>query len=145
MMIAKIDAPKAPLPTDEERSRPFWQGAREGKLRLQVCTACGTPRYPDAPICARCLSEESRWADFEPRGKVKAWCRFHRAYFEGLPLPHTVMLVELDAGVALYANLATSARDTVPYVGMEVQAEFEEIAHGVTMPKFRPLDSAMRT
>lgn len=138
------DGLNPPLPTDEERTRPFWQGAREGKLRLQVCAVCDTPRYPDAPICARCLSDASRWADVAPRGKVKAWCRFHRAYFDGFALPHTVMLVELEAGVAMYANLSTSARDVLPYVGMEVQAEFEEIAQGVTMPRFRPLDGTTR-
>jgi len=143
-MTETTDTPQVPLPTDEERSRPFWQGARQGKLRIQVCTACDTLRYPDAPICARCLSEQSHWADFSPRGKVKAWCRFHRAYFEGFPLPHTVMLVELQAGVALYANLSTATRDVLPYVGMEVEAEFEEIADGVTMPRFRPVDGEVR-
>lgn len=127
-----------PLPTQQERGMPFWQAAKQGKLRIQACLDCASHRFPDAPVCAHCLSTNAHWVDVSPIAVVKAWCRFHRAYFRGFHMPHTVLLIELEGGARMYANLASGHEDITPYVGMKLHAEFEDIAPEVTMPKFRP-------
>jgi len=132
------DGMRRPLPTPDELQKPFWQAARQGRLCVQACSNCGKHRYPEAPVCAVCLSPESTWVDVPPQGEVKAWCRFHRAYFDGFELPYTVLLVELSGGARIYANFTGAAAEVQPYVGMKVRAEFEEIGDGVVMPKFRP-------
>ena len=34
-----------PLPVLDSETQPFWEGCRQGKLRLQRCTQCGHVRF----------------------------------------------------------------------------------------------------
>ena len=52
-----------PLPTPTDVSRPFWDGTREERLRLQRCAACGTLRHYPRPLCSRCWSPAVDWVD----------------------------------------------------------------------------------
>ena len=51
------------IPEPSEASKPFFDGAGEGKLRLQVCTRCNTWAYPPATICTNCGSHELEWRE----------------------------------------------------------------------------------
>ena len=51
---------------------------------------------------------------------------FHRPYFEGLPVPYTVIQVRLDCGVRVFSNPAGVAADELR-IGMPVEAVFEEV------------------
>src|SRR5207237_9098332 len=41
-----------PQPTPE--TQHFWDGTREGELRLQRCNACGKVYFPPRPCCSAC-------------------------------------------------------------------------------------------
>ena len=43
-----------PLPTPE--TQHFWDGTRNGELRLQRCTACKESYFPPRPLCPNCGS-----------------------------------------------------------------------------------------
>ena len=45
-----------PQPTPE--TQHFWDGTREGELRLQRCNACGKVYFPPRPFCPACASRE---------------------------------------------------------------------------------------
>jgi uncharacterized OB-fold protein len=62
---------------------------------------------------------------------------FHRPYFDGLPVPYTVIQVRLDCGVRLFSNPASVEADALR-IGMPVEAAFEDIAPDVTLLKFKP-------
>ncbi len=127
-----------PLPSPADLEKPFWQGALQNVLRIQECGTCRLRRYPDAPVCARCGSTTSIWADLPGTGTISAWCRFHRAYFEGFAMPHGVLLIQLDDGPLIFGNWARTMDDARPVVGMRVEPVFEWIADGIKMPRFRP-------
>jgi len=127
-----------PLPSQAELGKPFWQGALNDKLHIQECRSCGLRRYPDAPVCAQCKSADSHWVEISGLGTITAWCRFHRKYFEGFTLPHTVLLIKLDGGPQLFGNWASPFSGMQPAVGMQVEPVFEWIADNVKMPRFRP-------
>ena len=45
-----------PLPTLNKDNRPFWEGCKQGKLRMQCCGACGHVELfldPDAARASR--------------------------------------------------------------------------------------------
>lgn len=128
-----------PLPRLDDANRPFWDGARAGELRLQRCADCGRFRFPEARHCAGCGSDASAWTAVSGRGTIEAWCRFHKAYFDGFAdeMPYNVVLVRLEEGACLFSNLVDEPPDGIT-VGTAVVASFEPATPEVTLVKFRP-------
>ena len=91
-----------PLPVIDGPDKPFWQALRRRQVQVQRCDNCGSYRFPATRYCARCLSDDHEWVGIAPTGTLETWCVFHRPYFEGLPVPYTVIQVRLDCGVRLF-------------------------------------------
>ena len=126
-----------PLPQTNGPDRPFWQALRRREVQVQRCKSCGTHRFPATRYCAHCRSDESEWVAVAPRGTLETWCVFHRPYFEGLPVPYTVIQVKLDCGVRVFANPA-GVETSALRIGMPVEAVFEDVAPDVTLLMFKP-------
>ena len=62
---------------------------------------------------------------------------FHRAYFDDLPVPYTVIQVRLDCGVRLFSN-PVEVEPAALRIGLEVEAAFDAITPEVTLLKFKP-------
>ncbi len=127
------------LPVPDERSRPFFDGAREGRLVLQRCRACRTWLHPVRRRCTRCGGAEIEWAAASGRARLYSWGRLHRAY---LPqhqsrLPIDLAVVDLEEGVRMSANLVGAQPGEIRS-GMPLAVEFERVAPDVAMPVFRP-------
>ena len=125
-----------PLPKRDTTNGPFWDGAREGKLMLQVCRACGDTRFPPSHVCPRCLSADQAWEQASGEGTIESWIDMHRAYWDGFKgdLPYRVVLVRLAEGPVVMSNL-TDNTDNLR-MGQPVRAVFETVAEGVVLPKF---------
>ena len=126
-----------PLPDLAGADAPFWQALRAREVRVQRCGNCGTHRFPAARTCPHCRSEDSEWAAVAPTGVIETWCVFHRAYFDGLPVPYTVIQVRLDCGVRLFSN-PVEVEPAALRIGLEVEAAFDAITPEVTLLKFKP-------
>ena len=126
-----------PLPQTDGPDRPFWQALRRREVQVQRCGSCGTHRFPATRYCAHCHSDESEWVAVAPSGTLETWCVFHRPYFEGLPVPYTVIQVRLDCGVRVFANPA-GVDDGALRIGMPVEAVFEDVTPDVTLLMFKP-------
>ena len=126
-----------PLPDIAGADAPFWQGLRRREVRVQRCGNCGACRFPAARTCPRCHSERSDWTPVAPTGIIETWCVFHRAYFDDLPVPYTVIQVRLDCGVRLFSN-PVEVEPAALHIGMAVEAAFDDITPGVTLLKFKP-------
>jgi len=127
-----------PLPRITGENRPFWEAARRHELRLQRCGACGRFRYPPAPVCPQCLSEDAEWAPVSGRGKVSTFVVMHKVYFPSFAgdAPYNVVQVELDEGPRLTANLVGVPNAEIA-VGMPVEVVFDDVTPDVTLPRFR--------
>jgi len=128
-----------PLPQTDGPDRPFWQALRRREVQVQRCRSCGMHRFPATRYCAHCRSDESEWVAVAPSGTLETWCVFHRPYFEGLPVPYTVIQVRLDCGVRVFANPA-GVENGALRIGMPVDAVFEDVAPDVTLLMFKPKD-----
>lgn len=126
-----------PLPAIDDLNRPYWDGAREGELRVQRCLDCGTLSFPAARHCAHCLGERKEWIRTGGRGTVRTFGVFHRLYFPSFEaeLPYNVVLVRLDEGPQLYANLVGVRNEDIR-IGQRVRARFEPVTDAVTLVKF---------
>ncbi len=128
-----------PLPPIDELSRPFWDAARAGELRLPGCKACQHLRAQFERWCPRCGSDQFDWVRLSGRGTVWSHVAFHRMYFKAFEddLPYGVALVELEEGPRLISNIVGVSREAVA-IGMPVEAVFDAVTPEVTLVKFRP-------
>lgn len=129
--------PGLPGPARDALSAPFWDGLREGRLRVQRCTRCGTWRFGPEWICHHCHAFDASWEDVEPRGRIFSWERVWHPSHPALANhgPYLVVLVELPqaGGVRLLGNLLGDPAQTVR-IGAEVCGVFE--AHDEAEPPY---------
>jgi uncharacterized OB-fold protein len=128
-----------PLPTPDERSQPFFDGAARGVLMLQRCRQCSAWHWPVREVCSECLSTDLEWAQASGRGTVHSFGVMHRVFHPGFAdaVPYNLAVVELDEGPRTNSNLVGVDNEAIR-VGMRVIAQFDEDAPGVFVPRFRP-------
>lgn len=110
-MADTSDPIEKPAPTPSDVSRAFWDGTREGRLRLQRCAACGALRHYPRPLCSRCHSLAVEWVDASGLGTVHSWTVAHHAYhpaFKG-EVPYVLVTVDLAEGVRQMGRFAGDA------------------------------------
>lgn len=129
-----------PKPRLDGPERPFWEGLRNGEVRVQRCER-GHYRFPASRYCPVCHSSTSSWEAVPAEGEVESFCIFHKAYFPGFEVPYAVVQVRLDSGVRFFSNLVGVPNDRIR-IGMRVSGVFEDAGDGVTLLKFRPSQEA---
>ncbi len=127
------------LPPVIDANRDYWDGARAGELRLQVCGGCETPRFPPSAVCPRCLSSEYSWQAMSGRGKVWSWIRMHQRYLSAFyeEIPYLVVRVVLDEGPWMICGFA--GREEELEVDLPVEVVFEPLGDERVIPMFRPV------
>jgi uncharacterized OB-fold protein len=105
---------------------PFWEHVQRQDLRLQRCDVCGRFRFPPAPVCPECLADAFDWAPLSGAGTVLAATVFHRRYFPQLPVPYTVVAVEIREGPILIGNYVNAGGPAA--CGDPVRLTYEEVA-----------------
>ena len=127
------------IPEPSEAALPFFEGAKNGKLRLQVCAACDTWAYPLTRVCSNCGSTDITWRDASGRGEVYAHAKlmrpYHARHTERLPL--ILAQIDIEEGLRLNTNVV----DVDPAelkVGDAVEVAFETFPDGGVIPVFKP-------
>jgi uncharacterized OB-fold protein len=127
------------LPEPDEHNRPFFDGAREGELRLQCCSDCGGWMYPVKRRCQHCGGIRLDWRVASGRGTLYSHARLQRVYHprhEGR-LPIILAWVDLDEGVRMATNLV-GCEPADAKAGMPVTVAFERFPDGSAIPVFQP-------
>ena len=137
--------PPKPLPGLTDQTRPFWQAAREGRLLLQKCAACGTFNFHPKPWCIACGCRDLAWTEARPTGTVYSHT-VSRSVAMNYPgwaaeLPVIMCLIDLDDGARLYGQVTGCTPEEIR-IGLRVQAYFEAISDEAGVPKFRPAAGA---
>jgi uncharacterized OB-fold protein len=137
------DFASGPFPEmDREEYKPFWKGAREGRLYFPRCHSCERFHWYPSILCPHCQSKEIEWTPIQGQGKVYTWTvvrhPFHPSFQSRLPL--IVALVEFEdaPGIRLVTNIIRCKPEEV-YVSMPVEVIFLEINKLFTMPVFKPV------
>ena len=130
-------------PPASEEAAPFWEASRVGELVLPWCRECERPFWYPRATCPRCLSDAIEWRAATGNGVVYAVSVQHlpgpgRDASDG---PYVVVLVDLDEGVRVTANVLECAPDAV-HVGMPVRATWEPLSDGRQLLQFAPRESS---
>ncbi|MBO6813433.1 MAG: Zn-ribbon domain-containing OB-fold protein [Rhizobiaceae bacterium] len=134
--------PNKPLPEIHELTKPFWEGAKNGKLLMQKCSKCGTVNFQPKPWCIECGSRDMPWTEMKQEGTVYSYT-VSRTVAMNYPgwkeeLPVILCLVDIDDGARMYAQVKGVDPEDMK-VGMRVTAIFEDISEEYGIPKFKPL------
>lgn len=121
---------------------PFWNAAREHRLVVARCGACGHLRMPPGPHCPRCRASLLDWAAVSGRGVIYACTIVRHAVIEAVSdqVPYALAVVELrDApGVRLVASL-WDVEESEIVIGREVEVVWDDVSPQITIPRFRPV------
>jgi uncharacterized OB-fold protein len=131
------------LPTPDDDTRTFWDAARQGKLLIKRCAACGRAHYYPRSFCPHCWSPEVSWEEASGRGSLYTYSVVHQ---NDLPpfnerVPYVAAIVDLDEGPRAMTNIVDCEFDALR-VGMPVEVEFRDIGEDVSIPVFRPSTAA---
>ena len=132
--------PPAPKPPPAPVLRPvisrdtefFWDGLREGELRIQRWGE--TLRHPPGPMPPDgSLDTKPDYVVASGRGTVYSYVVHHHPPVPGKELPFVVALVELEEGVRVMAELLDASPDEV-HIGLPVVAAFVKVDDDLTLP-----------
>ncbi len=132
------DAARKPAPVPDERSRPFFDGARDGKLMLQHCIACNRWSFPVRERCPHCFAAQLEWRPASGRGSLYTYTIMHQVMHPGFAsaAPYNIAQVDLDEGVRITSNIV-GVDNAALRIGMKLEAVFEEVGEDLRLPKFR--------
>lgn len=129
-----------PVPIPDPVSGGFWEGCREGELRLQRCGDCNRLQFYPRALCTNCGSLNLLWCPASGRASVFSFTvvRRHQAPWWVAELPYVVAVVELEEGPHMLTNLVEIEPDKVR-IGMQVSVKFRQTdKEEVRLPVFRP-------
>ena len=121
-----------PSPAINPENQPFFEGAREGKLLLKRCAACGEFHYYPRAMCPFCASERTEWVEATGRGVIYSFSVMRR-----VPQPYAIAYVTLDEGVTMLTNLVDCDLDQLR-IGAAVRVIMKPAEDGEMIPMFTP-------
>lgn len=84
-------------PAPDGVDRGYWEGLRDGELRLQRCARCGHWVWGPRWMCGNCHGFELDWVAVDAVGTVYSWSRTWHPFVPELAdqTPYVTVLVEL--------------------------------------------------
>ncbi len=107
---------------------------------LQHCTACDGWSFPVRERCPHCFANKLEWKQASGRGTLYTFAIMHQVMNPGFAtsVPYNVSQIDLEEGVRMISNVVGVANDALK-IGMKLEAVFEDVGNGVSVPKFRPV------
>jgi hypothetical protein len=130
--------PDYPLPgLDDAVVRPFWDGAREGKLVLQRDRETGVVHWPPKP--AYWKGGRLEYFTASGRGTVYTYVVGLEPFLPAFQhlLPHIMVVVQLAEGTRIVGHMVRCTPDEMRF-GMPVRVVFKRLTDRVTLPVWEP-------
>jgi uncharacterized OB-fold protein len=136
---------RADIPTIDSASAPYWEAAREGRLLIAECGACGEVHHYPRPLCPYCWSEDVHPVQANGTGTLYT---YSTVYVNDLApfkerLPYVAAIVELDEGPRLMTTIDGVEPERLR-VGMAVKAVFRPVdennSEGPYLTVFTPIE-----
>ena len=129
----------AVIPAVTERTAPYWEAARDGRLAVQECQWSRQVWHPPLPRCPHCHADTVGWRDVSGEGTVYSYTVVrHPTHFAFADkIPYILAIVALAEGPRLVTAL-TGIESDEARVGMPVRVVFRPVTETVTLPYFEP-------
>ena len=128
-----------PLPVANADSLPYWNAARERRLLIRKCNACGALHFMPRHLCPACWSDQLEWVEARGTGSVHSFTIIRRAPMAAFAprAPYVLALIDLDEGPRMMANVLGEDALSVR-IGDRVKVTFEDRGEGAMVPQFTP-------
>ena len=132
-------APRADLPLPDGETQPFWDAARERRLMIKRCNACGRAYFYPRPFCPKCWSDDVDWEEASGRATLYTWSIVYRNDLPpfGDRVPYVAAVVDLDEGPRMMTNVEGCEFEDLS-MGMALVVDYRVESDEITLPIFRP-------
>ena len=125
-----------PVPTPE--TQHYWDGAKQGELRLQRCTSCSHVYFPPRPFCPECGSRDVSVFTASGKGRLHSYI-INELGAPGREPPFAVAIVKLEEGPQLMSNILECPQTPEALqLDMALEVTFETLTEDISLPQFRP-------
>jgi uncharacterized OB-fold protein len=125
-----------PQPTPE--TQHFWDGCKEGELRLQRCTACRHTYFPPRPFCPKCACRDVEILKASGRAVLWSYVINHRPRPDMGKAPYAIAVVKLAEGPVIMTNIVDCPQTPEAQLDMPVRVSFSKQTDDITLPFFAP-------
>jgi uncharacterized OB-fold protein len=128
------------LPEPTPETAHFWEGTRQGELRLQRCDACLHVYFPPRPFCPRCARRRVTVIRASGRATLYSYVIHHRPV-PGFEPPYSIAVVELEEHPRMMTNIVnTPQTPEALLLDMPVRVVFRRMTDTITLPLFEPVE-----
>jgi uncharacterized OB-fold protein len=132
-------SPRADLPLPDGETQPFWDAARERRLMIKRCNACGRAYFYPRDFCPKCWSSDVAWEEASGRATLYTWSIVYRNDLPpfGDRVPYVAAVVDLEEGPRMMTNVEGAPFDDLS-MGMPLVVDYRVESDEITLPIFRP-------
>lgn len=134
------DDQQYPNPRVDQINNVFVEAWAEGKLRLQVCGACGEVTFYPRPLCPHCWSSDLGWVDHDGKATLVSYSLVmrpnHPAFFEETPI--ILAEIALQDGPTMLARVISDDPAQIRS-GLSLELLPVEEGKNYPLPTFRPV------
>ena len=128
------------LPEPTPETAHFWEGTRQGELRLQRCDACRHVYFPPRPFCPKCAHRSVTVIRASGRATLYSYVIHHRPV-PGFEPPYSIAVVELEERPRMMTNIVNAPQTPEALrLDMPVRVVFRRITDTITLPLFEPVE-----
>jgi uncharacterized protein len=124
---------KLPASPTSPETEEYWAAAKEGKLLVKTCTACGKSHHYPRTLCPYCFSDKTQWTTASGKGVLYSYSVMRRA-----PVPYALAYVTLAEGTTMMTNMVDCDFDRLK-IGQAVKVVFKPTEGGGALPCFTPV------
>ena len=129
-----------PIPRQGIHTRPFWEGAKDGKLMLPRCQDCGRVHWYPRHICPSCHSTNLEWIEGSGKGKIHTFAVQHLVFGPwSEKAPFVTAYIDLQEGDRMLTVLrgVDAQKPEDIKIGAAVEVEFEQANDDTFIPYWR--------
>lgn len=123
-----------PRPAITHDNEFYWEGLKNRKLLFQSTN--GRLRHPPSPMDPVTGSLDFEIVESKGVGAIHSFVVMHQPQIPGLKYPLPILLVELDEGVRIVANVLDAEPEDIK-IGARVKVDYIEVEPDYLLPAFR--------
>jgi uncharacterized protein len=128
-----------PLPAPTPVTAPYWDGLKEGRIRVQKCLDCDEWVFYPRSRCSHCLSDRLEWRDVSGDATLYTFtiARQPTSPHFAQDVPQLLAVVELEGGIRMTTTLVRVEESDIR-VGMRLKPWFDRVNDEITLLRFEP-------
>jgi uncharacterized OB-fold protein len=127
------------LPEPTPETRHFWDGCKEGELRLQRCMSCQGAYFPPRAFCPKCGSRDVEVYKASGKGVLWSYVINQRPRPDMGTEPYAIAVVKLAEGPTMMTNIVDCPQTPEALqLDMALCVSFARQTDDITLPLFAP-------